>query len=213
MINNNHDSTRDHLRKRRPRAKQLLVSLCKTDRIPSSEVKHLQVNNSNKDDLLDTRLYHLLQDAQPYVPSIPSPPTSTSASNVLDTSWLDETSSILNLFPEVPPTSLPSPQGYFSDSNSPSSKHSCYNTASVDSLYSPVSFISPTQSPDLSPDSNHYPVMAPMNNTSNYTLNDYGAEYFKLSGQYDYHHPLAPPLTMDMYMFMSDSTNIPPSTH
>jgi hypothetical protein len=209
MDNDDHDVAR----KRRPPTKPL----CTANRIFPAAVKDLEINiNSNKDDLLDTRLYHLLQGAQPYIPSIPSP----SASNVVDTSWLDETNSILDLFPEVSPTSLPSPQGYFSDSNSStssslspssssSSKQACYGAASVGSLYSPISFISPTQSPTLSPDSHQYTVMTPISSTSNYTMNDYGTEYLKSSG----YHLLAPPLSMDMYVLMSDSTSIPHLTH
>ncbi|CAO3599823.1 unnamed protein product [Absidia cylindrospora] len=140
------DDTPGHLLKRR-------------HQLPSCTTQVSSLNN-NKDDLLDTRLHHLLQFSH----SIPSPSaSSSSASIVLDPSWLDETSSILDLFPQVPAAA-----------------------AAADTLYSPVSFISPTQSPTLSSDSN---------------------DYYISTGHYGY--PFTPP-SMDFSAFMSD---IPPYTH
>ncbi|ORZ24614.1 hypothetical protein BCR42DRAFT_93378 [Absidia repens] len=205
-----YDYTPGHVRKRRHQinAEQLSCTTHSLTQVsPSSSpliIMNVE-NNSNKDDLLDTRLHHLLQSSYPYTTSfsnsIPSPSASSSASNVLDPSWLDETSSILDLFPEVPAA----PQCYSSNS-------SCYTATPTDTLYSPVSFISPTHSPTLSSDSNLHTVITSSNNIPTHISNDYGTGYYKSAGQYGC--PFTPrSVNVDFSAFMSDSAIIPPYTH
>ncbi|KAI8332652.1 fungal-specific transcription factor domain-containing protein [Chlamydoabsidia padenii] len=179
-------------------------------------------SNNDKDDLLDTRLHSLLHDSSITTNENMVSPLSISNNitpTVLDPIWLDETTSILDLFTDpstiiTTATSSPSTshyQSYSSPSSSSPGAVSGHRCTPIDSWQSPASFVSPTQSPTLSSDSNILTVVTPMTTMSYCSGDDCDTDYFKSTGALFY-----PPNINDsikLYDFISDSTFIPSYTH
>ncbi|SAM06165.1 hypothetical protein [Absidia glauca] len=137
---------------------------------PSS---HLNASD-DKDDLLDTRLHSLLHTP----PAIPSSTTPSNLSTVLDPTWLDETSSILDLF---------------SDTMAGTSPHLWTTSPQTEAWQSPASQ-SPTLSSDLPT------VVTPMTAMSYYSGDEGDTDYFKASSTGLFY----PPNVMQLYDLISD---------
>jgi hypothetical protein len=147
-------------RKRRPQQQQ--------KKTPSS---HLNASD-DKDDLLDTRLHSLLHTPPPS--SIT--PSNSTLSTVLDPTWLDETSSILDLF-----------------SDTMASPHLWTTSPQTEAWQSPASQ-SPTLSSDLPT------VVTPMTAVSYYSGDECDTDYFKASSSGLFY----PPNVMQLYDLISD---------